>query len=142
MIGLSEEPDIFDEMERRIRSIFEATMADIDEALFDVSSRSLKPLYRIEATDDELIVTFDLPYVQKDDIRIESTEETLSIEARIIRPVRLMSLAKGDVEFEKYAKKIRLPVKVDPAKAKAKFRNGLLTVRFPIHSRGTSVRID
>ncbi|MEM0075897.1 MAG: hypothetical protein QXV84_06085, partial [Conexivisphaerales archaeon] len=90
---MSEEPDIFDEMERRIRSIFEATMADIDEALFDVSSRSLKPLYRIEATDDELIVTFDLPYVQKDDIRIESTEETLSIEARIIRPVRLMSLA-------------------------------------------------
>ncbi|MBI2648587.1 MAG: Hsp20/alpha crystallin family protein [Thaumarchaeota archaeon] len=106
-------------------------------------TKSLKPLYRIEVSDEQLIVTFDLPYVWKEDISLTSTEETLSIEAKMKRPVtmRLGGSIQRHFQFEKYSKKIRLPLRVNPDDARAMFRNGLLAVSYSTAHKGNAVKV-
>jgi len=45
------------------------------------------------------------------------------------------------MEFERFSKKIKLPSRVDPHRAKANFRNGVLVIRFPLERRGNDVSI-
>ncbi|MBI3115739.1 MAG: Hsp20/alpha crystallin family protein [Thaumarchaeota archaeon] len=138
-----DESDLFDEMERRVHALLHQTMAGMHDSLFDIDSKSLKPLYRIEVSDEQLIVTFDLPYVRKEDISLTSTDETLSIEAKMKRPVtmRLGGSIQRHFQFEKYSKKIRLPLRVNPDDARAMFRNGLLVVSYSTAHKGNAVKV-
>lgn len=131
-------------MQRQVHSIFEEVYSSSVAWLFDLRRNSIKPLHRIEVREGEMVVTFDLPGVEKEDISLSATEDELSIEAKMKRPIWLMvggSFQKR-VQFERYAKKINLPVKVDPDQAKAKVRNGLLTTRFSLAHEGTIVKVE
>ena len=90
-----------------------------------------------------MTVTFDLPHVEKNDITLTLTENTLNIEAKMRKAVtlRVGGSAHRHVKFERYMRRIRLPTRVEPGRAYAIFRNGLLRVRFPIAKRGNRVRI-
>lgn len=138
-----DEPDLFDEMDRRIHAILRQTLGGMHDSLFDMDSKSLKPLYRIEVSDELVVVTFDLPYVSKEDVSLTSTEETLSIEAKMRKPVtmKLGGSIQRHFQFEKYMKKIRLPVRVNPDDAKALFRNGRLIVSYDTTHKGNAVKI-
>lgn len=138
-----DESDLFDEVDRRVHAILRQTMAGMHNSLFDMDSKSLKPLYRIEVTDEQVVVTFDLPYVRKEDISLTSTEETLSIEAKMKKPItmKLGGSIQGHFQFEKYSKKIRLPLRVDPDDARASFRDGLLVVSYGTTHKGNAVKI-
>lgn len=114
------------------------------DRLFDVERSILKPLYHVRMAEKELVVTFDLPGVEKDDVTISATSDMISVEAKTRRPVRLMvgGTVQRRVEFERYMQTIRLPVTVDPEKAKAKVQNGLLTVRLPIVRKSIPIKVD
>ncbi len=135
--------EIFDEMDRRMRAMLDDAFGGGHASLFDISTRSLKPLFKIEVTDDEVRVTFDLPFVEQGDVELRSTEETLSIRAKTRKAVSIQvgGPFQRRIEFERYAKKIRLPVKVDPNGAKVKFANGMLTITYPVAGEGGTVRI-
>jgi HSP20 family protein len=134
--------DDLEAFERNFNAIFARTLAG-EGSLFDMESKSLKPLFRIEATDEFVTVTLDLPYVEKKDVTLSSTEETLSIEAKMRKPVklRLGAAQRTHTEFKKYTKKIRMPVRVDPTGATARFMNGLLIVKLPVLHKGKAVKI-
>ena len=138
-----DESDAFEEMDRRVHAILQQAMSGMHNSLFDIDSKSLKPLFRIEVSDEVVAVTFDLPYVRKEGISLTSTEETLSIEAKMKKPVSMKvgGSVQRHFQFEKYSKKIRLPVRVNPDDAKATFRNGLLIVRYGTARKGNPVRI-
>ncbi len=138
-----DESDLFDEMDRRVHAILRQTLGGMHDSLFDMDSKSLKPLFRIEVSDEQVVVIFDLPYVGKEDISLTSTEETLSIEAKMKKPVtmKLGGSIQRHFQFEKYSKKIRLPLRVDPNNAKARFRNGRLVVSYGTGQKGNSVKI-
>jgi HSP20 family molecular chaperone IbpA len=141
---LSEEDfEIFEEVDRRMRAIFEEAFGVGQASFFDIGTKSLKPLFRIDVTDDELVVIFDLPYVERADIEIDSTEDTLSIRAKTRKSVSIQigGPFQRQVEFERYTKKIKLPVKVDPSGAETAFANGLLRITYPVAREGSSVRI-
>ncbi len=135
--------ELLDEMDRRMRAMLNEAFGGAQTSLFDIDAKALKPLYKIVVSDDEVVVTFDLPCVQKDDVELDSTEETLSVQAKMRRAVSLQvgGPVQKWLEFERYSKKIRLPVKVDPNGATAEFSNGILTVRYPIAHGGRSVKI-
>jgi HSP20 family protein len=140
-----DEFEIFDEIERRMHAMFEEVLGAGQAALFDISTKSLKPLFRIEVNDDEeVVVIFDLPYVeQKDDIELHSTADSLSIQAKMRKAISIQMGGpfQREMEFERYTKKIKLPVKVDPNGARAVFSNGMLRITYPVAHAGTSVRI-
>ncbi len=141
--SLDDDFELFDEIDRRMRAVLHEAFGGAQTSLFDIGAMSLKPLFKIEVNDEEVVVTFDLPYVEKDDVELDSTEETLSIQAKMRRAVSLQvgGPIQKRLEFERYSKKIRLPVKVDPNRATAEFSSGILTIRYPVAHGGRSVKI-
>jgi HSP20 family protein len=136
--------DEFDTMGRVVETLFGDTFGMIEGSLFDLESRSLRPLFTLDVNDDMVTATFDLPGVNRDEVTITCTEDTVSVEAEMARPVkmRVSRIRDAQEEFVKYSKKILLPVRVDPSKGSARFRNGIMVVKLPRFREGKSVRIE
>jgi HSP20 family protein len=126
-----------------IRSFIEDALLGGERTLFDLRSKSLRPLCKIQADEEAVSVTFDLPYVEKKDITLTSTEYALNVEAKMRKAItlRVDGSVQRHVQFERYTTGVRLPTRVEPERAKATFRNGLLRVKFPIAKSGNRVRI-
>jgi HSP20 family molecular chaperone IbpA len=139
----NEESDTFEEADRRIDTVLEEIYSGSINWLFDLRNNLLRPLYKIDIRDKELIVTFDLPGVKKEDISISATERSLSIEASTTKPIRLMvgGHIQKHVEFERYAETIQLPAKIIPDKAKSSIRDGRLRIRIPLAAQGRLVKV-
>ena len=76
-----------------------------------------EPLVDIVETDSEIHVVAELPGVDKEDIKLSGTEESLTIEV--------------DAPERKYYKDVKLPAKVRVGEAKTGYKNGVLEVTFP-----------
>jgi HSP20 family molecular chaperone IbpA len=126
------------------RIFTQAVVTMMESSLFDLESMSLRPLYRMEVNDKDVMITFDLPRVaQRKDVTLNVTEDALRIEARTRNPVKLKLKGprQSHAEFEKYMIRILLPVKVESEMASAKLVSGILTVRLPIRHKGKTVKI-
>jgi HSP20 family protein len=76
-----------------------------------------EPLVDIIETDGEIHVVAELPGVEKKDIKLHGTEDTLSISV--------------DTPQRKYFKEVNLPAKVKVKEAKTEYKNGVLEVKLP-----------
>ena len=73
-----------------------------------------KPLLEIFETDDCVHVVAELPGIEKEDVSMDATENTLTI--RVL------------IEDREFVEAIDLPARVDPSSATASYRNGVLEV--------------
>ena len=73
-----------------------------------------EPLTDVMETNGEVKVIVELPGVEKEDIKLHGTEDTLTISV--------------DTPRRKYHKEVELPAEVDPKGAKASYKNGVLEV--------------
>ena len=76
-----------------------------------------EPLVDVIETDGEIQVVAELPGVEKKDIKLHATEDTLTISV--------------DTPQRKYYKEVTLPAKVNIKEAKTEYRNGVLEVKLP-----------
>jgi HSP20 family protein len=76
-----------------------------------------EPLVDIVDTDSEIHVVVELPGVEKDEIKLHGTEDTLTISV--------------DTPQYKYYKDVELPTKVKVKEAKSAYKNGVLEVTLP-----------
>jgi len=74
-----------------------------------------EPLVDVMETDNEIRIIAELPGVEKKDIKLHGTENTLTISV--------------DTPERKYYKEVELPSKVDVKKTKASYKNGVLEVK-------------
>ena len=75
-----------------------------------------EPLVDVMDNGKEVVVVTELPGVEKDEIKLESTDRTLKISVESVK--------------RRYLKELELPHMVDPKSAKATYKNGVLEVRF------------
>jgi len=91
-----------------------------------------EPLVDIFSTDGEVKVVAELPGVEKNDIKLQGTEKTLTISV--------------ETPERKYYKEVDLPAKVDPGKAKSAYKNGVLEVTLQKKEeekpKGEPIKID
>lgn len=73
-----------------------------------------EPLADVMTTNGEVKVIVELPGVEKKDIKLHGTADSLTISV--------------DTPQRKYYKELKLPAKVDPKKAKSSYKNGVLDV--------------
>lgn len=92
--------------------------------LYDLEKKIIEPLTHIIEREDEILVILDLPCIEKKDISIKSTEDTLIISA------------------ECYRKSIKLPARVDPRHAKAYFDHGVLQITLPKKLEGREIEVE
>ncbi len=76
-----------------------------------------EPLVDVVDTNGEIRVVAELPGVEKTDIKLHGTEESLEINV--------------DTEQNKYYKEVKLPAKVKVREAKSTYKNGVLEVIIP-----------
>ncbi|MEM4699679.1 MAG: archaeal heat shock protein Hsp20 [Candidatus Nezhaarchaeales archaeon] len=90
-----------------------------------------EPLVDVIPSDRAVQVVAEIPGVEKDDIKLEATEDELVIEA--------------ESERYKYRKVLKLPFKVDPKQARATYKNGVLEVvlnRLEERPRGERIKVE
>ena len=75
-----------------------------------------EPLVDVMSDDNEVKVIAELPGVEKEDIKLDTTSNSLTIDV--------------DAEARKYYKELELPTEVDPESAKSSYKNGVLEVTF------------
>ena len=76
-----------------------------------------EPLVDVIETDGEVHIVAELPGVEKNDIKLHGTGDTLTISV--------------DTLHHKYYKEITLPAKVNVKEAKTEYKNGVLEVTLP-----------
>lgn len=81
-----------------------------------------EPLVDVVETEDEIHVVAELPGVEKKDIKLSGTEDTLTI--IVDNPQR------------KYFKEVALPRKVRVSEARSQYKNGVLEVTLPKSKNG------
>lgn len=92
-----------------------------------------EPLVDIFETDHEVHVVAELPGVDKEDINLYGTEESLTISV--------------DIPQYKYYKEIKLPAKAKVKEAKTRYKNGVLEVTLPKtedkqKEKGEPIKVD
>ena len=137
--------DIFDEI-RRIQRELDRLISDLLRSPLWAPSRiaraALAPEYReplvdIYETDEDIVIIAELPGVEKEDIQLHIYNKTLEIKAEA---------KKGELKrrYSRFYTKVTLPAEVDPLKAKASFKNGVLEVKLPKRevARRFSIKIE
>jgi HSP20 family molecular chaperone IbpA len=138
------------EAKRRRRSVFdvmteymeglEALSEELGEIAlsegpsWDTKSCCIEPLCNVSVTDEEVIITADLPYTDPDKITVEPVaNDLLEIKAEIKRKVSFheFGITHRQGEFQFFRCVNRIPVAVDLKKMKTKFKRGILEIRLP-----------
>jgi len=81
-----------------------------------LKTEEFEPLSTVYEENGKIKVVVDLPGARKESIRINASEDEVEVEA--------------EGEDRRYFKRIKLPVKVDPDSAKARYENGILEIVF------------
>ncbi|MHA1207937.1 MAG: archaeal heat shock protein Hsp20 [Candidatus Freyarchaeota archaeon] len=85
-----------------------------------------EPLTDVIETENEVIIVAETPGIDKEEIQLNSTENEVEIRAG-----------------NKFYKKVQLPAVVDPEKAKASYKNGILEIKIPKkEKKGTGIKIE
>ncbi|RLE83063.1 MAG: hypothetical protein DRJ52_00695 [Thermoprotei archaeon] len=116
-----------------------------EEIMGDHAVECIEPLAEIREYPDKYVVIIDLPCVRRrEDINVKLTEDTIIIEAQMYRKVEIYDLMSNvkRTEFSSYRKSIRLPQPIDPKKATATFKKGMLILMLPKKSYGHEIRVE
>ncbi|SMC00171.1 HSP20 family protein [Thermanaeromonas toyohensis ToBE] len=103
------------------------------------------PRIDLYQTDQEVVVTAELPgLASKDDVEITATEDTLSIRGEVRRSQEAAERNYHRTErfYGTFARTISLPAEVEPEKATASYRNGILEIHLPKAAQQRQKRIQ
>lgn len=131
----------FDDIEREVDEVFEELISS--RPMWDSSTGRLEPLIQVKESLDKIVVTMDLPLVQKEDIHLTIEEKSLNLEAPLARCVKYERWGTHcDCEFSSFYTVVNLPARVNPDEAKAKFLNGILSVELPKTVKGKKINVE
>ncbi|MGQ9719922.1 MAG: Hsp20/alpha crystallin family protein [Candidatus Jordarchaeum sp.] len=138
--------DYVDEFEKRFDETFYSMLRPFrtTRPSWDPDKLCLVPLVEVQEYPEEVVVTADLPYVDKENIDVNATETSLDIDAKMRTAIRFerWGTIQREISFNCYHKSIKLPSRVDPEKAKAEFKGGILRITLPKTVSKQKIEID
>lgn len=132
-IGISEPESRYMPEIRRVQDkmnqLIEDFMAESPARFSDV----MKPLADVKETDEEVVVTMDLPGMDKADVEISVTEDTLEVKAerKAEKEEKEEEFYKKERSFARFERSLKLPAEVKADDAKASLKDGVLEVHLP-----------
>ena len=143
---------IFDEMLRfrdEINRWLEDFMGEAPESFVAPRFVGVKePLVDMYEDENEIIVTMELPGINKEDIKIRIRDNVLEISADVKKEDKYKdkNVLRMERRATKFYRRIMLPVQVDTKKAKATYNNGILEIRMPKlkkeEEKGEEIKIE
>lgn len=115
-------------------------LADMERSLWS-------PDTEVFEREGQLVVRTDLPGLSKDDVKIDITDNVLTVsgERKHEHDVCDESFCRSERSFGRFSRSIALPEGVDADKAKANFRDGVLEITIPApqrQQRGRTIEIS
>lgn len=97
------------------------------------SGKIFTPAVDIKEEEDKLVVTTDLPGINKEDIEINLKEDMLEISAkgRKEKETEEEGYIRKEREYTRFYRAVRLPTSVKEEESTAKIENGVLTMTLP-----------
>ena len=98
----------------------------------------------VEECGNDLVVTADMPGMDRSDIRVDVTDGNvleISAERKAEAKTEEQDYIRRERTYSRYYRSIRLPVPVDKTKAKATYSNGVLEIRMPMVHRTSESEI-
>ncbi|MHC1631584.1 MAG: Hsp20/alpha crystallin family protein [Methanotrichaceae archaeon] len=135
--GLSEIESRYIPEVRRVQEKMNKMMEDFldeEEPIASVESIDvMSPLADIKETDQEVIVTMDLPGMVKKDIEISVSEDSLDVKAerKEEKEETKEEFYRKERNYAKFERALKLPAEVKAEEAKASLNNGVLEIRLP-----------
>ena len=96
----------------------------------DIEHQILSPLSCLREYGTHWLLEFDLPLVNKKDIKVTFDENSISVEAKLKETYSEEKFGKK-TKFEYFKKTISLPGKIDNKRTTAKFEKGRLKIIIP-----------
>ena len=118
------------------------TVPSMIESLFDdIEHGILSPLLHLKEFDNHWMLEFDLPLVNKKDIKITFDGNVLNIEAKLQKKYSEEKHGKT-MTFQYFKKSISIPGEIDNEKITAKFQKGRLVIKILKKIIGKSIKIS
>lgn len=134
--------DLFEEIRRRQRKMFEdfywprfswprlgwgESPQEKELMKFEV------PAEDIRETDKEVVVAFDLPGIDKKDIKLKVAENEIEVKAEKKEEIKeeRKGFFRQERSYQGFYRKSSLPAKVKPDQVEAEYKDGVLTVKMP-----------
>jgi HSP20 family protein len=107
-----------------------------------VGGFQLMPSVNVQETDDQVVVTAEVPGLDPKDIDLTMTPEGLTIRGEKREHVEnnRQDLHVSERRYGRFVRTIPLPGGVDPHRADARVEHGVLTVKFPKHAEQAAGR--
>jgi HSP20 family protein len=125
---------------REIDRIFDRTFRDFgfssfgfDRPLFLTADGMLRPVTDLSASDKEYTVTVEIPGAEKDDIKIEVSNNVMTVrgEKKQKKEEKNKDHYRQERFYGSFQRVLSLPKDADQGNIKANFRQGVLTVTMP-----------
>lgn len=141
-LGLTDlESKYLEEMER-----MQKRMGDLMEVVEKKEDQSslIKPLADVQETDGEIIVTMDLPGIDKQNVDITISDDELSVvaERKTETEIAEKNYHKRERTYKKFERAVSLPTGVRMDEAKARLAEGVLQITIPKEIVTTRKRIS
>jgi HSP20 family protein len=106
---------------------------ELDNAIMEYTSGPSKPAMDVMEDEEQIVIKTDLPGVNREDIKIDLTEDTLQIQAQFQEETEEegVNYYKKERKYGDAARTMILPTKVKINEVTAKFENGVLTLILP-----------
>ena len=126
----------FQEMEKRFEDFIRRPFALLPSwmpRLRMPEMEEVSPSMDIFTEGDNVVLKAELPGMKKEDIDVSLTEDTITIsgEKEKEKKVEKKDYHRFERSYGSFRRSFSLPVEVEPEKASAKFKNGVLEIRIP-----------
>lgn len=122
----------FDELHREMDRLFEDFFGRSAKRE-TLAERVWAPAVDVIDKKDKIVVKAELPGVEKKDVKVTVEGDVLTIrgERKAEEKVKDEDYYACELCYGSFSRSVYLPVKVDPAKIKAEFKDGILSVTVP-----------
>lgn len=134
--------DPFEEMARmheEIDRMFQRAFKPVGTPLLEngMHCSARMPLSFLEEKGDSVLARFELPGMDKQDVELNVTKEYIEVKAgkKQEHQSKDSSHERYYSTMQQFYRRLPLHLEVDPARAVAEYRNGLLTVEIPKHGK-------
>jgi HSP20 family protein len=131
--ALTRGDDPFSAFRREMDRVFESFGRDLGWPSGNQRAGAMAPSIDVSETDKELKIEAELPGVDEKDVEVTVTDNVLTIrgEKKAEKEEKKKDYHLVERSYGSYARSITLPFAAEPGKAKASFKNGVLSITLP-----------
>jgi HSP20 family protein len=125
--------DPFTSLRREMDRLFDSFGRDVGWPAEGSRAGALTPSIDVSESEGELKIDVDLPGVEEKDVDVAIADNVLTIkgEKKAEREEKKKDFQLVERSYGSFSRSLTLPFAVDPDKAKATFKNGVLSISLP-----------